>query len=155
MKAEIEIVPACAAHVRTIARRMRQADRDEIEAVSTKTPAQALAFSLRNSSIARTALIDGTAEVMFGVGDINVLAGVGAPWLLATDVVELHRVAFLRASVGWRDQLLRRYPIMRNVVDARNRSSIRWLRWLGSSFSEPIMLKGHAFHLFELRSPDV
>lgn len=134
---------------------MRQADRDEIAAASGKTPAQALAFSLRKSSIARTALVDGVPEVMFGVGDINILAGVGAPWLLGTDAVERHYVAFLRGSVDWRDQLLARYPTLKNFVDARNRASVRWLRWLGFTLSEPISVRGHEFHLFELRSPDV
>ncbi|HEY5797660.1 MAG TPA: hypothetical protein VIU82_21870 [Bosea sp. (in: a-proteobacteria)] len=155
MAVDIQIVPARASHLRTIARRMRQADRDEIAAASGRAPLQAMAYSLRKSSIARTALIDGVPEVMFGVGDINILAGVGAPWLLGTDAVERHYVAFLRGSVGWRDQLLRRYPVMRNFVDARNRASIRWLRWLGFKLSDPVLLRGHEFHLFELRSPDV
>lgn len=134
---------------------MRQADRDEVWASSGKTPRQALAFSLRNSSGAWTALVDGVPEVMFGVGDLNVLAGVGAPWLLGTDAVERHYVAFLRGSVVWRDQLLRRYPTMRNLVDVRNKASIRWLRWLGFTFSEPISVRGHAFRLFEMRAGHV
>jgi hypothetical protein len=50
---------------------------------------------------------------------------------------------------------LRRYPILRNFVDVRNRASIRWLRWLGSTLSDPVEIRGHEFRLFELRSPDV
>ncbi|RJT42009.1 DUF2833 domain-containing protein [Mesorhizobium waimense] len=150
--ADIRIVPARAAHVRSIARRMRQADRDEVSAASGRSPADALIFSLRKSSHAWTALIDGVPEVMFGVGDINVLAGVGAPWLLGTDAVDRHYVAFLRRSVGFRDQLLRRYSTLRNFVDVRNRASIRWLRWLGFTLSDPIEYRGHEFRLFELRS---
>lgn len=131
---------------------MRQADRDEVLAASGRSPADALIFSLRKSSHAWTAMIDGVPEVMFGVGDLNVLAGVGAPWLLGTDAVERHYVAFLRCSVGFRDQLLRRYSTLRNFVDARNRASIRWLRWLGFTLSDPVTLRGHEFRLFELRS---
>lgn len=152
---EIEIIPATPAHIRTIARRMRQADRDEVFAVSRLTPGQALCKSLRKSSQAWTAMINGRPEIMFGVGDLNILAGVGAPWLLGTEAVEEHYVAFLRGSVEWRNQLLRRYETLRNFVDARNRASIRWLRWLGFKLFDPVNLRGHEFHLFELRSADV
>ena len=152
---DIRVVPAKACHIRTIARRMRQADRDEIEAAAGKTPGAALTYSLRKSTHAWTALIDGRPEMMFGVGDINILTGVGAPWLLGTDAVELHYVSFLRQSVSFRDQLLRRYPIMRNFVDDRNRISKRWLEWLGAKFSDPVEVGGYPFRMFELRSADV
>lgn len=155
MAVEIAIVPARAAHVRTIARRMRQADRDEVFAASGRSPAQALCFSLRKSALAWTALIDGRAEAMWGVGDINVLAGVGAPWLLGTDEVPRYFIHFLRASVGFRDQLLERYATLRNFVDDRNTVSIRWLAWLGFTLHDPAMFRGHAFRMFELRSGDV
>lgn len=152
---DIQIIPARASHIRTIARRMRKADVDEVFAASGHSPSKAMTFSLRKSSHAWTALIDGRPEVMFGVGDINILAGIGAPWLLGTDAVEKHYVAFLRNSVGFRDQLLRRYPVMRNFVDERNKASKRWLAWLGARLSDPIEINGQAFRLFELRSSNV
>ncbi|OJF92062.1 hypothetical protein AX761_21725 [Rhizobium sp. 58] len=155
MAVDIEIIPAQASHIRSIAERMRQADRDEVFAASGRSPVGALLFSFKKSSIAWTAVVDGRPEVMFGVGDLNILAGVGAPWLLGTDAVERNYVAFLRGSVEWRDQLLRRYSTLRNFVDERNRVSIRWLRWLGFVISDPIVLQGHAFRLFEMRSDNV
>ena len=155
MAADIQIIPARAAHIRTIAKRMRQADRDEVLAASGRSPGQALVFSLRKSSVSWTALVDGRPEVMFGVGDLNILARVGAPWLLGTDAVEIHSVAFLRRSRGFTDQLLRRYSVLRNFVDDRNTVSIRWLRWLGFTLLDPIEIRGYQFRLFELRSGDV
>ena len=131
---------------------MRKADADEVHAASGRTPAGALVYSLRKSSHAWTALIDGRPELIFGVGELNVLAGIGAPWLLGTDAVETHYVAFLRHSVSFRDQLLRRYPVMRNFVDDKNKASKRWLKWLGAEFSDPVDVKGHSFRLFELRA---
>jgi hypothetical protein len=150
-----EIVRAAPEHIQTIADRMREDDRREVEAMNDSTPAEALTFSLRKSSRAWTVVMDGQPEVMFGVGDINILAGVGAPWLLGTDAVLAHQVEFLRGSREWISQLLRRYSVLRNFVDARNAASIRWLRWLGFSISDPIMHRGHAFHMFELRATDV
>lgn len=134
---------------------MREADRLEVWAASRKTPAEALIYSMRHSSFAWTATIDGRPEVMFGVGDIDVLTGVGAPWLLGTDAVEKHYVAFLRRSVDFRGQLLRRYSILRNVVHDGNKASIRWLRWLGFTLTDPVMFGDDAFRLFELRSDNV
>ncbi|WP_421930037.1 hypothetical protein [Nitratireductor rhodophyticola] len=152
---DIRVVPASAEHIGTIAKRMRRQDRDEVMAASGKMPREALEFSLLKSTIAYTGTVDGRPEVMFGAGDINILNGIAAPWLLGTKAVERHHVAFLRHSVEWRDQLLRRYSILRNFVDDRNHVSIRWLRWLGFTLSDPVMMNGHAFRLFELRSTDV
>ncbi len=98
-------------------------------------------------------MIDGVPEVMFGVGDINVLTRTGAPWLLGTDAVTTHYVAFLRRSVDWREQLLQRYRVLMNAVDDRNTASKRWLKWLGFTLSEPISMgkRGGKFRVFELR----
>lgn len=157
MAADIQVVAAKAWHVRRVARLMRQADRDEVFAASGKTPVQSLTFSLRHSRVAWTVLVDGKPEVIFGLADMNVLAGVGAPWLLGTDAVTRHSTAFLRGSVEWRGQLLARYPTLRNLVDDRNAVSKRWLKWLGFTLSSPIPIghDGAAFRLFELRRSDV
>lgn len=134
---------------------MRQADRDEVDAISGRTPYEALRLSFRKSTVAHTALINGRPEVMWGVGDINILTGVGGAWLLGTDAVVRHQVRFVRDSLEYRDQLFRRYSVLRNFVDVRNTVSIRWLRWLGATFSDPVSLRGHEFLLFELRPRDV
>ena len=128
---------------------MRQADRDEVMASSSVTPFEALAISLRKSTLSRTVLVDGIPAAMFGVADINILTGVGAPWLLGTDAVVENYVSFLRLSVDWRNQLLMDYSYLRNFVDGRNRASVRWLKWLGFEFSDPISVNGIDFYLFE------
>lgn len=153
--AVIEIVPARPSHVRRIAAVMRQADRDEVEAATGKDVLPVLAASFRRSSICMVALVDGKPEVMFGAGDLSILTGLGAPWLLGSDAIERHRREFLRMSVYWRSQLLERYSTLRNMVDCRNTVAIRWLRWLGFGFSEPFKHRGHDFMMFELRADHV
>lgn len=150
MAAEIAIVPARPGHIGEIARRMRRADREEVFAASGRSPISALSFSYRHSSLTWTALFDGRPEVMWGVGDINILIGIGAPWLLGTDAVEENFRAFLRISRDWPAQLLSRYRLLRNVVDARNTVSLRWLEWLGFRLFEPVEINGHPFRLFEM-----
>lgn len=134
---------------------MRRADVDEVQAACGRSALVALAFSYRKSAFARTVLVDGQPEMMFGVGDLNVLAGIGAPWLLGSDAVEIHFRRFLRGSLEWRNQLLGRYAILRNVVDDRNSVSKRWLQWLGFRLLDPIEIRGQAFRVFELRAGDV
>lgn len=149
----LAIVPAEYHHIAPIAIHMRQADRDEVKAASGKSPFEALEYSLEKSSVARTVLVDGVPAGMFGCGDLNILLGIGCPWLLGTDDLMLERRAFLRASVDWRNQLLSRYAVLRNLIDDRNDVSIRWLRWLGFGFSDPMPVgkSGEMFRLFEMR----
>lgn len=142
-------------HIQSVARRMRKADREEVFASSGKLPVEALYFSTGKSSGCWTVMFDGQPEIIFGVGSINVLGQTGAPWALGTDEVRKNYVNFLKASVDFRDQLLARYPTLRNIVDVRNTSSIRWLTWLGFTFSQPFDLNGYKFRMFELRSPHV
>lgn len=152
---KIEIVPARASHVRPIADRMRQADRDEVAASSGSSPLHALSYSFRKSHYRWTVLMDGQPEIMFGVGDVSILGGVGAPWLLATDAVNKVTREFIRQSRPLVRQLSARYDVLRNMVDLRNTVSIRWLEWLGFKFFEPIEHNGHLFMIFEMRAEDV
>lgn len=153
MMTEIAIVPAGTDHIASIAARMREADRIEVWASSRSTPHHALMFSLQNSHWAWTALIDGQPEVMFGVSDLSILAGSGAPWLLGTDAVEKHQRTFLRQSVWWREKLLERYQVLKNFVHDENVMSKRWLKWLGFTLYDPFPMgeSGEAFRLFEMR----
>lgn len=151
----IEVVQARAVHARSIARRMREADRVEVRLASGKTPFEALAFSLRKSDVAFVALKDGRPEVMFGVGAINVIAGIGAIWLLGTDEIDRNVVRFLRSSVEWRNRLLSRYPILRNFVHDENVVTKRWLEWLGAEFTGSHLFNGYPFTMFEMRADDV
>lgn len=154
--AKIEIIPAQASHIRSIANRMRVADRLEVDRASGKTPVAALSYSFRHSDRFRfTALVDGRPEVMFGVADLSILAGIGAVWLLGTDAVDEHFITFLRRSRQWRSKLFGQYSILRNFVDDQNAVSLRWLKWMGATFSEPVDIRGSSFRLFEMRAPDV
>lgn len=149
----LTFAPAGMHHVAPIAARMRPADVAEVKAISGRSPHDALMFSLRRSAVSWTALFDGRPEVMFGIGDLNILARVGSPWLLGTDVVETEYRQFLRASRDWSEQLFADYDLLRNFVDDRNEVSKRWLKWLGFTLLDPMPIgrNGEAFRLFELR----
>ena len=150
--ARIEIIPAEASHLEHIAAVLRQADRDEVTALTGRDVLSVVTESFERSSVCMVALVDGRPEVIFGAGDLSVLTRLGAPWLLGSDAIKKHRSVFLRLSRHWLEQLFERYSTLRNIVDCRNDVAIRWLRWLGFEFSAPFEHRGHRVMMFELRS---
>jgi len=102
-----------------------------------------------------TGMIDGEPVCMFGVvpaGDI--LGGVGAPWFLATEKLQSHRVKFLRLNRQYLSKMLDIFPHLIDYVDVRHTRAIRWLSWLGFTFSaEPVPYgpAGMPFYRFEMR----
>ncbi len=132
-----QVIPATEAHVAIVAAGMRQADRDEIWASHRWTPQYALDRSLRNSTYAWAAVIEGEVVCMFGVAARSVLTGEGSPWMLGTDGIVRHASKFLRDCRECLDAMHSVYPLLTNYVDDRNVASKRWLGWLGFKLDEP------------------
>lgn len=150
MAVDIEIVPALAAHCQSIGERLRLSDEVEVWRAGRVGPVEALRRSM-NQSTAFTVLIDGQPEIMYGVGDLDVLAGVGGVWLLGTDAITCNWRWFLRATAEGLPSLFTRHTVLRNAVDRDNLPSLRWLKWLGATFLMEIDVHGHPFILFEMR----
>lgn len=125
------------ADIAYVAENMREADRAEVWASSHAMPGKALTESLRVSTAAWTGLYDDRPVCMFGVSPLNMVAGIGSPWLLGTDELLHRRAAFLRRCRPYVARMLRVYPKLVNHVDDRNEASKRWLRWLGFTLCEP------------------
>jgi hypothetical protein len=154
-KPAYDVVEALPWHLDHIAQHMRAADREEVWASGRWSPPSALRASAALSSMIRVGTVDGVPACVFGVSPASLLLGKGTPWLLGTDLVEAHAVAFLRRNKPVVAEMLARYPYLSNRVDARNIQSIRWLKWLGFTFypAEPFGPDGRAFHLFDMRAP--
>jgi hypothetical protein len=120
--------------------------------LSGLAPDAALALSFKWSIRAWTAVIEGRPGLMWGVGRLGGLLGfVGAPWLLASDILELPEVAreFIRLSRPYTRELERGFRRLENLVHAENRLAVRWLKWLGFSFAEkPEQWGGENFYRF-------
>jgi len=152
----VEVVAAEPGHIPPIAAAMRQADRDEVWAAAAAAPEEALRRSLAQSPLAWTGLVDGMPVCMFGAAASSVLAGHACPWLLATDAVEGHAIAFLRRNRRHVRLMLQAFGRLSNRVDARNALALRWLGWLGFSVGppEPFGPLAMPFHPFELSLTD-
>jgi len=128
--------------------RLREADREEIRAMTGIDPKLAVALSVAASDPGWAAELDGRVEAVFGVGPVN--GSLGRPWLVGTDEIEKHPVLFYRMSRGIVADMRARYEQLVNWVDARNELSIKWLRWLGFHIEgpEPAGVNGELFHRF-------
>ena len=132
--------------------RIRQADTDELWATSKSTPEQAMANGLSMSSDVWTMTVDGNPLCMCGV--VSVGQSVGVPWMIGTEDIERHAMAFLRLSVRHMKVVVANYNHLINYVDDRNVIAISWLKWLGFTMDEPAPFGpfGVMFRRFEMRA---
>lgn len=117
--------------------KLRAVDNFEILAASGCTPLDALleGFRLNKENYCVT-----KDDKPIAIGGIAVaLDGSEAyPWLLATDELLLHQHFFLRVSKPFVQEMLLRYPKLRNYALASNTVHIKWLKWLGFSITRQI-----------------
>lgn len=147
----METIKATIAHVKEMAPIVREADRIEIFAATGETPKEALLGSLERSSMAKTMLADGEIIGMFGLVPVSILSSVTIAWFISTDNLEKYKIAFARDCRKNRKNLYglkTHYDILINYVDARYKTSLMWLQWLGFTIhkSEPFGVEGLPFH---------
>lgn len=77
-------------------------------------------------------LKDGTPVSLFGVTHCN--EHYGAIWMMGTAKIhEIHR-EFLRCCKDWMPKLHQKYPLLGNMVYAKNDIHIKWLKFMGFHF---------------------
>ena len=126
--------------------RLREIDLDEIETMSghrNGTLPLLLAHHDSANPSYTIALADGLIVGMFGVAAVS--HGLGMVWLLAAPELEAGPVAreFLRQSRFWVNLMAKHCPVMFNIIDARNKVTISWLKWCGFTFPYPAVPYGH------------
>ena len=149
----VEIRAATMADARALV--LRAADREEVEALTGRDPRAVLVESVERSASAWAGVADGELACLFGVVPMTLAGVTGVPWLLGSDAVARYRRPFLRRNRAYLDEMLRAFPVLRNVVDARNAVSIRWLGWLGFTLGtpQPMGVRGLPFIPFAMSAP--
>ncbi|MGA2937286.1 MAG: hypothetical protein ABSF52_09340 [Syntrophobacteraceae bacterium] len=148
------VVPAHSDHLFWLANNMSQADREEVAAAVGMGPYRALKDSLERSAVAWTGLMNDEPVCMWGVTPLDILGGIGSPWLLGTDQVQKYGFTFLRECKRRLPAMLELFPVLANYVDARHGRAIRWLKWLGFKFDPepaPYGIWNMPFFRFEMR----
>lgn len=148
--ARIEVRQASVRDMIYVAKRLRDADRMEIAAATLMDPKHIMMATYWHSPIHLCGTVDDEPVVVFGVATTSLLSDVGQPWMLATDKIEEHQMAFLRRCRHYVEDWRGQFSCLENVVDARNLKAILWLDWLGFTLEEaqPFGALGRPFHRF-------
>jgi len=116
---------------------LRESDIQEVYAAANLTPEQALRFSYESSSMCLTVEKNKEPIAMFGISPATLISNTGSIWLLSTDGIKSIRKSFIKKSRWFINIMLSQFPLLENYVDARNKLSIRWLKWCGAKIQEP------------------
>ncbi len=134
-----------------LAKRVRQADKDELWASNNVGPLMALRASMGFSRAPMVGTVDGLVICMFGVAGGTIISNVGVPWMISSNELPQHAFAFLAGSQEVIKNMLAEFGYLRNFVDARNTHAIRWLKWLGFTIHPAVThgVEQIPFHPFE------
>lgn len=96
--------------------------------------------------------VDGKLVCMFGVTPVEGHDGAGVAWLLATKEFEKYTKMFAVRCKRVFLEVVKGYDYLFNYIHSENKSSIKWLKWLGFTIcdAEPLGNKGANFHRFEM-----
>ena len=114
-----------------LAANLRAADVAEIAAAIGLTPEEAIRMAVHYSSHGWV-ILDADREPIAIFGAVpGATPGTGIMWMLGTDGIARNARQIARNSRRYLDVLNRAYPYIWNYVDARNKASLRWLKWAG------------------------
>lgn len=131
------LVRALPEHIEPVSNNVRQQDIDEIYASGGWTIRECLEWAFENSFWVSTILNDDEPVAILGVTPYSYVSEVAVPWLIATKSVTKIPVQFLRISRKYVQTVSDIYPILINYVDDRHSESIRYLKSVGFSVSDP------------------
>lgn len=135
-----------------LAQTIRDIDRLEVEAMLGPDLEQALKICAETSFRGKAGYADGRLVAVWGIGSRTPLSREGSPWLLATTAMDdpAVRKAFLKHSRAEFEALIEGYHSCWNYVHEANRIAVKWLKWLGFSFTgEMATVGGEPFLFFK------
>lgn len=155
--AEIVIRRAELGDADLLASAMRQSDIDELHACGHSDLHHVVRSSIERSVLCWSAFADGELCCILGASPLNMMLGIGSPWMLGTPVLDRHQRVLVRKTPEYIGRMLNAFPHLVNFVHAHNHTSVRWLRRLGFTLHEaqPYGALGEPFHLFEMKANHV
>ena len=94
-----------------------------------------LRYLTQRSSDVWQGFADGRIACIWGLIPPTILSETAWLWLIyAPDLVEEHKFIFVRNSQRFIEYALSLYPTIVGQVDPAQRTSVRWLKWLGAEF---------------------
>jgi hypothetical protein len=152
----MEIVPATELHARSLGRRLRPDDLNEVRiAYGGGEPigdgVAMLSHGVRCSTWCSTAVVASRPVAMWGVVAGTALGGYGIPWMLGS--MECSGLPFQMVRVGRREvaRMLALYPRLVNYVAAEYTAAVRFIEVLGFAVGDTVTLDGGVVRRFERR----
>jgi hypothetical protein len=149
---DLQRIEATMAHAKELGPRLRQADKDEVQAACGLAAEDALILAVAHAKKAHAWLLDGELVAISGISGSLIDDGVGVIWMLASDGVERVPKLLLKGQRQYVRDLLQGHDMLLNFVDNRNIKAHRWLRWLGFQLGDPkpFGAAGLPFRLFTM-----
>ena len=130
---------------------LREADKLEAYAMGYDDLKEAIETSLDCAYISFVARADdNTILCIFGLSSVTHSEYGRAVWFLGTKEMDKYSREFVYYSKIIISEMLKNNERLYNYISVHNDKSIRWLKRLGASFSEPFLLNGEEFLLFIL-----
>ena len=130
---------------------LREADKLEAHAMGYDSLREAIETSLDCAYISFVARAeDNTTLCIFGLSSVTHSEYGRAVWFLGTKEMDNYSREFVYYSKIIINEMLKNNERLYNYISIHNDKSIRWLKRLGASFSEPFLLNGEEFLLFIL-----
>ena len=128
---------------------IRDDDREELKALGT-IPEESVTQSFLFSDKVYSILDDKNNTIaMYGVTKYN--NDVCVIWLLASNLINEHKMYFLRNCKKYFYKMVKKYKIAINSVYFKNTLHIKWLKWLGAVFSKPFKYNDVFFKNFYIQ----
>lgn len=130
-----------------LAKHLRRDDINELRALNT-TPRRSLLRGFIYSDECFTAKFKGKIIGMFGYSGFLMPSDTATIWFLGSDEMTRHPVAFLRDGRKYIEKFSKKYSVLFNVVDKRNKTHIKWLKHVGMTFTNSVIVNGYEFLRF-------
>jgi hypothetical protein len=142
MRADAAIVEATYADAAALAASLRPEDAAELAAIGETDMTLAINRCMDASTVSFAAVLDGQVGAMFGCGPVRSALGspdgLGWVWFITGKTFAQKPRPFARPARAVMAQLLERFPILVNYIDARYEAAVRWAKWLGFDVGAPV-----------------
>ena len=82
--------------------------------------------------------VNGQVACVWGLIPPTILSDSAYLWLLTTDIVAENKFLFVRHSQRYVEEMLKEFPLIIGDCMLDNPQAVRWLRWLGAHFHDPV-----------------
>lgn len=131
-----------------LANNLRKIDCLEIKGLGFKNNIEAIKCSIGSSGI--VLIVKGEKPFcVFGLSNRTNSIG-KVVWLVATEKINSYKKDFLILGYQILKLWCREFGALYNYISIKNTNSIRWLKWLGATFSEPFFIGKEKYMQFTL-----